>query len=156
MISQKHQKAIAVIAASFKKAKIPWACIGSFNLAVQGVNVAVGDIDVMVTAKDHKKVNAILGKYIVLPMSYKESETFRSYFGIFEIYGVQVECIADLAIRKKSGWEKTGVRISTSVPRDYADTTIHVIPLAEEYKAYKKLGRDKKATLIKKAMNNAQ
>lgn len=153
MIPAKHKKAAIIIANILNGAGIPWAFVGSFNLAIQGVDIKVGDIDITFHTPDSTKINALFKQYSVDPISYKISEKFKSHYGVFRINKVKVEFMAEVDAWVNGRWEKGNTNFPTVATITFEKTRMHVLPLEAEYKAYQRLGRNEKAALIKKVID---
>ena len=64
---------------------ITWAVTGSCSLALQGLPVAVHDIDVRTTAKDAYVLEAHFHLYQKRAVSFASTGTVQSHFGALEI-----------------------------------------------------------------------
>lgn len=154
MVSDNHLKTLSFLAKLFGPKNIRWILIGSSNLALQGVKVNPEDIDISTNAGDLHKIQDILKGYCLKPVRLKEMDIFKSLYGLFEINGIKIEVMADLEVRDGENWYKMTERKVNPLFIDVLGIDIPCMPLENELKFYKKLGRNKKVELIKKAMKN--
>lgn len=157
MIPKNIIKALKVILEKLRNKNINWAIVGSTNLTLQGVDIEPHDIDILTDKEGAFSIGDVLKEYAVKPIQYKESDRFKSYYGLFKIQDVEVEIMGDLQskIPKSSLWTETS-RLSAKVFVKFQDLKIPVISLEQEYKAYSKMGRSQKAKKIKEALDKKQ
>lgn len=156
MISENHIKTLNLIYKLLKDADVSWKLIGSTNLALQGVEVTAKDIDLTTNAKDVYKIDTAFSKYSIEPAHRKETENFRSIYGLYKMSDIQVELMADLETNNDGKWTKTSTAPISPVSIDVSGTSIPCASLDEEYNAYLKLGRIEKANLIKRIIDLKQ
>jgi len=141
---------LRLIAEQLQGTTINWAVTGSCSLALQGLPVAVHDIDLRTSAKDAYALEARFHLYQKRPVTFASTPTVQSHFGALEINGIQVEIIGDMQHRLPDGtWEpivdmnrfKEWVRLD--------DIELPVMSLAFLYKAYQLLGRADKVAVLK-------
>lgn len=101
MINNEMEKVLKTICKIFKG--VNWALVGSANLALQGVDVRVRDIDILTDKKGAFLIDSLLKQYRVEGVKYRKSGKFSSYFGKFKIDNVKVEVMGDLSLKNKSG-----------------------------------------------------
>ena len=82
---------------------VPWVIVGSTSQALQGLPLVPHDIDLETTSAAIVQVEKALAEFVVEPVAEKESAQFRSLFGRLQIEGLQVELMADVAIRADDG-----------------------------------------------------
>lgn len=95
----------AVIPTMFR-AQQPWAVMGSTASVLQGLcNYPPPDIDLVTTRDGAYIMSGSMGGLgaTVRQVGYSESAPYASHFGIFEVLGVKVEVMGDLAIRVADG-----------------------------------------------------
>lgn len=140
---------LRLIAERLQETPINWAITGSCSLALQGVPVAVHDIDLRATAEDSYRLEAMFQAYRKRPVTFVTGEHVQSHFGALEIDGVQVEIIGDMQHRLADGmWEPI---VDMNRFKEWVDVdgiAAPVMSLEFLYEAYQRLGRaDKVAAL---------
>jgi predicted nucleotidyltransferase len=136
-----------------KKLKgINWALVGSTNLAIQGVDIKPHDIDILTDKEGIYAIEKILKRFEKEPVMFRETKQFKSNFGIFEIDDIKIEVMENLQNRIKNKWVRTN-DLSKRKFIKFEGIELPVIPLEEEYRVYKKLGRIERANKIKKLIN---
>jgi hypothetical protein len=134
---------------------ITWAITGSCALALQGLPVAVHDIDVRTTAKDAYALEALFHCYQKRPVTFASTGTVQSHFGALEINGVQVEIIGDMQHRLADGtWEPVMDMNRFKVGLRLGDIALPVMSLPFLYEAYRLLGRVDKVAVLKYWLEN--
>lgn len=149
MINNNIIKALRILNRKLKNRSINWVIAGSTNLAIQGVDIEPHDIDIVTDKKGAFSIGKILKEFEKEPVEFKESNKFKSYFGIYEIKGVKVEIMGDLEVNKKNIWIRTN-GLSKKKIVSFKRMQIPVKSLKSEYESYNKLGRIEKAIKIKK------
>jgi hypothetical protein len=141
---------LRLIANQLRGTPITWAVTGSCSLALQGVHVAVHDIDLRTTAKDAYALEALFRPYQKRPVSFASTGTVQSHFGAFEINGIQVEIIGDMQHRLPDGtWEPIVDMNRFKVWVIVEEIDLPVMSLPFLYQAYQLLGRADKVALLK-------
>ncbi|MBU1117403.1 hypothetical protein KKD37_00380 [Patescibacteria group bacterium] len=150
MISKENIEVTKIITEKLSHDNINWALIGSSNLALQGVDVRAHDIDILTDKEGALRIGKLLKEFTKEEVGYKESEKFRSYFGKFIINGIDVEIMGDLLVVNPSGdiWDETTNFLDKKIYFQIDDTEIPIISLDQEYKAYSRQGKEKKAQKI--------
>jgi len=137
------------ICTSLQDCRYPWAITGSLGLSLQGMTIAVNDIDIQTDRNGAFEIESRLAATIVEPVRYLVSERIRSYLGRLEIDGIRVEIMGDIAkLLDDQTWEEP---IQVAQYRRWLEIDgfqIPVLPLTYEYEAYLKLGRMEKADMI--------
>ncbi|NTW61910.1 hypothetical protein HGB25_00630 [Candidatus Saccharibacteria bacterium] len=136
-----------------KLSDVDWRLIGSMNLALQGVDIEAKDIDVRINVEDIQTVQSALKDYCKKQIEYGQNDGYSSFFGQFNIEGVQVDVIAGIV--EKDGFKTTDdlLAIKPIVIEVYG-ISIPCVDLKTEYDAYISLGRKEKAVLIKSVIEN--
>lgn len=146
MLPEPHLQVLKIILSHFDDPSIAWVVTGSAGWALQGVPVAVHDIDLQTSRAGAYAIERRLAEFIVTPVRYLESERIRSYLGKFSIGAIQVEVMGDIQKRLEDGsWEEP-VQVETY--RHWIEVVglqVPVLSLEYEYQAYLKLGRPEKA-----------
>jgi hypothetical protein len=141
---------LRLIANQLRGTPITWAVTGSCSLALQGVPVAVHDIDLRTTAKDAYALEAMFRAYQKRPVSFASTGTVQSHFGALEINGIQVEIIGDMQHRLPDGsWEPIVDMNGFKVWVVVEEIDLLVMSLPFLYQAYQLLGRADKVALLK-------
>jgi len=129
---------------------IPWVLTGSTAFALRGIPVGLNDIDIQSDQSGIYAIEQKLEDYIVTPVEYTVSDTIKSHFGSLEINGIEVELMGDIQHRKADGsWTDPNnwAELITTITVNNLD--IPVLSLQHEYEAYKQMGRDDRAAVLK-------
>lgn len=112
------------------KGEVEWAVDGSVALKLQGIKIEPHDIDVLTDHDGAIKMASIFNEYIQKPLSYGETERYRSHFCILKIKEVNVEIMGDLQVFRKGRWSEVQNPDSTGVKYvDLKGNKIPVVPL---------------------------
>jgi hypothetical protein len=149
-VPQPLHAVLHLIAGQLRGTPITWAVTGSCSLALQGLPVAVHDIDLRTTAKDAYALEARFHFYQKRPVKFASTGTVQSHFGALEINGVQVEIIGDMQHWLPDGtWEPVVDMNRFKVWVRLDDIELPVMSLPFLYQAYQLLGRADKVALLK-------
>jgi hypothetical protein len=141
---------LRLIADQLQGVSINWAVTGSCSLALQGVPVAVHDIDLRTTSQDAYALEALFRLYQKRPVSFASTGTVQSHFGALEINSIQVEIIGDMQHRLADGtWEPIVDMNHFKVWVRLGDIELPVMSLPFLYEAYQLLGRADKVGVLK-------
>jgi hypothetical protein len=141
---------LRLIAEQLRGTPITWAVTGSCSLVLQGLPVAVHDIDLRTTAKDAYVLEALFHCYQKRPVTFASTGTVQSHFGALEINGVQVEIIGDMQHQLADGtWEPVVDVNRFKVWVRLGDIELPVMSLPFLYEAYELLGRADKVAILK-------
>lgn len=150
MIPAQFLLALRRFHAGLLDSQIEWAVTGSLGMVLQGMDLPVHDIDIQTDEDGAYKIERLLAKFVIGPVLYKASERMRSRLGKLEIDGVQVDVIGAIQKRLPDGtWEPP---VQVALYRRWVDLeglSIPVLSLEYEYEAYRLMGRDEKAELIR-------
>ncbi|MFB6185836.1 MAG: nucleotidyltransferase domain-containing protein [Halobacteriaceae archaeon] len=156
MIPSEHETALREIAATLDSANITWAITGSVNFALQGLPIKPNDIDIQTDRLGAYAFEDLFSDAVVDPVSFAEDEHIRSHFGRFRIAGIEVEVMGDIEKRQDGEWIGP-IHLPEYIEYiTYNDIKLPVLALAYEYTAYKTLGRDERANLIKEYLDNVE
>ncbi|MGC8788215.1 MAG: nucleotidyltransferase domain-containing protein [Anaerolineae bacterium] len=151
MIEARYFDVLRQIHARLKDSPIPWVITGSLGMALQGVDVAVHDIDLQTNAEGAYAIERCFPEYVVQPVRFSASERIRSHFGALEIGGIRVEIMGDVQKRlDDKTWEEP---VSVERYRRWVEACgmrLPVLSLEYECQAYLQLGRKDKAEVLKK------
>lgn len=104
-LTQPQQEAVKLIAQKLNNAQ--YAVRGTCSLVLQNINMNVDDIDIVCDEDTALKANELFFEHTVTPVAYKESPKFKSFFGKFDINGVDVEFMGNWQIKDAKGnWSK--------------------------------------------------
>jgi len=150
MIPDRYFQVLRKIAAGLKDAPIIWVVTGSVGMALQGMPLEVHDIDLQTDSESAYSIERALLDYSVRPVRFVESERIQSHLGMLEIDGIQVEIMGGVQKRLENlEWEKP-VKVETyRIWLDVDGMQVPVMSLDYEYQAYLKMGRTKKAEMIR-------
>lgn len=127
----------------------PWAVTGSLGFALQGVPVAVHDIDLQTDREGAYAMGRLLHEFVVRPVAFSSAERIRSHFGVLQVDGIRVEIMGDLQKRLPDGsWEPP---VDVGAHRSFIEVEgcrVPVLDLRYEEKAYRQLGRHDKADML--------
>ena len=132
---------------------IDWRLIGSTNLALQSVDIGAKDIDVRIKVEDIQTVQSALQDYCKKHIEYSQSDGYSSFFGQFNIEGVQVDVMAGVV--EKDGVKTVDVLAIKPIAIEIDSMSIPCVDLKTEYNSYVSLGRKEKADLIMSAINDS-
>ncbi|MBK9940705.1 MAG: hypothetical protein IPP13_03680 [Kouleothrix sp.] len=88
---------VRLITDQLRGTPITWAVTGSCALLLQGIPVAVHDIDLRTTATDAYALEALFHGYQKRAVAFARTDRVQSHFGALEINRMQVEIIGDIA-----------------------------------------------------------
>lgn len=85
---------------------VKWAITGSASKFLKGQYNYCSDIDILLSDyKDCPKVNELLKPFLVEEICFSESKDIRSYYGKFNIGGINVDVMSEVQnLTKKRGW----------------------------------------------------
>jgi hypothetical protein len=135
---------------------VNWTLVGSANLALQGVEVRVGDIDILTDKKGALLIDRLLRQFRVEEVKYRKSGKFSSYFGKFKIDNVKVEVMGDLSLRNKSGkWVQRGSLLLNKEFIKLGKSKVPTIPLDFELIGYRIIPRYAKVRKIDEVLKKS-
>jgi hypothetical protein len=153
-----------VITHKFKDQNIKWVLVGSSSLALQGVKVKPGDIDIMTDKEGAEKIGLVLKEFEVKPITYGKTERFESHLGEFKINGTKVEVMGEFKEKIKNKWVSLDNRLKENKLLDINGMKIPVSLLDEQLESYSSSERKKdfvrtrkiKEALYSKYLHNHQ
>jgi hypothetical protein len=126
-----------------------WVVTGSLGMALQGVPVAVHDIDLQTDAAGAYEIGRMFADHVTRPVVYSAAETIRSHFGVFELNGIRVEIMGDVEKRLENGrWETAPDLRQHRQFVTCQNRQIPVLDLVYECEAYRRLDRPDKVALL--------
>ncbi len=130
---------------------ITWAVTGSLGMVLHGMPLDIHDIDIQTDKEGAYEIEQRLVNHLVESVHFRVSDSVRSYFGVFEIDGVQVEVMGALQHWYFDGKWTSPVEVSHHLDCvDLKEMHIPVMSLAHEAEAYHLYGRTERAEMIKK------
>ncbi len=150
MLTPAHIAALQTISRlAAKEPGLVWALTGSASFAMQGVDVAVHDIDIQTDEASAYKLGTLLKEHCVEPVRFCGTEKIRSHFGRFQVGGAEVEIMGDIEKRLPAGgWEEAVSLAPLILYVDFAGMRLPVVSLRHEAKAYRMMGRTARAEEI--------
>ena len=145
-----HRDAISRLADRLDESVV-WAVTGSANLALQGLPVEPGDVDVMTDAESAYRVTEAFPARVVRPVEPPDpapDRRIRSHFGALELAGVTVEVMGAVEHRVDGEWVPTDDVEETREFLAVDGQQVPVMPLDHELAGYRELGRDERVALI--------
>lgn len=140
---------LSQICAHLEGHDINWVITGSLGMALQGIPVAIHDIDIQTDTAGAYKIERCFAHLVTQPVQYVASEHIRSHFGALKLDGIRVEIMGDLQKQLSDHtWEEP---VKVEQYRHWLEInglSVPVLSLAYEYQAYLKLGRLDKAKLL--------
>jgi hypothetical protein len=124
--------------------------IGSTAMALQGMPVRPGDIDLAATRAGALEIGQRLSGFAVEPVHWRDSGAIASWFGRFTVCGIDVEVMGDLAVG--SGEHRRLIRPEWPVPVTSVEVrgqSVPCQPLEAEARGYELFGRPDKAAAIR-------
>ena len=150
MKESRYAEAAQCIYGRLKDDTVNWVITGSMNFALHGIVIEVHDIDIQTDKSGAYAIEHRLKEFVKDNVRFLESEKIRSHFGTLEIGGITIEIMGDVEKKLANGsWDKPP---NIEVHKEYIQykgMKLPVLSLEHEYDAYLKLGRHKKAELLK-------
>jgi hypothetical protein len=105
MVNPRFLDVLRLVEARLRGAPVVWAVTGSLGLALHGMPVNPGDVDLQSDAAGAYEIERRLAEYRREPLRLKETARGRSHFGALEMDGMKVEIIGDMQYaRPGGGW----------------------------------------------------
>ncbi len=120
----------------FERNGIRWVLAGSISLALHGIDVRVGDIDIITDRASALKITQLLKKFQIKELEYSSSDSYRSYHAVFVINNVKVEIMGDLQERIGNDWIDLSWRIDSAEKIELFERTFPLSPLADQLGSY--------------------
>lgn len=137
-MNESIKEALEIISKRLSGAGINWAVVGSTNLALQGISVEPGDIDIVTDSRGAKIIQKELKDFLIKPyhkrltrINLKFGIRSYAYFSSYDIRGVKVETITNMKIKNE--------------PLDYSKEDIVLVNLREKLIPCLSLEKIKKA-----------
>lgn len=126
---------------------------GSTSLVLQGVDLEVHDIDIVTDEQGAKVLDNLLKDYCIKPLEYSGTDTYRSWYGKYQLDGCDVDVMGEFQYKLKNGnWSQPN-HLHQIFHLDYQGVFIPVLSLAQEIQEYENVGRTDKVAKIKAAIH---
>jgi hypothetical protein len=150
-LDEMHLAALRELQVGLSTSTVRWVLTGSAGFALQGVPVAVHDLDVQTDAAGAYEMARRFVRALIEPVHFWDSGSMRSHFGALELAGVRVEVMGDISKRNPDGsWDSPPDLAGLTRWVDVADLRLPVLALEYEAEAYRKMGRLDKAVLLQR------
>jgi hypothetical protein len=150
MIPSRISKALRVVLDRLSGSRITWALTGSTRMALAGMALQPGDIDLQSDARGAYAIENFFTDCLVRSVRFTDSGHIRSHLGALEVEGVKVEIIGDVEKRlPDGGWTPKPDLPALIESLEWEGRRVPVLPLAYEADAYAKLGRAERAEQLR-------
>jgi hypothetical protein len=150
MKESSYAEAIHFIYGRLKDDTVNWVITGSMNFSLHGIVTEVHDIDIQTDKDGVYAIEKRFKEFVKDNVRFLESDKIRSHFGTLEIGDVMIEIMGDVEKKLVNGcWDKPPDLEAHKEYIQYKGVMLPVLSLEYEYDAYLKLGRHKKADLLK-------
>ncbi len=99
-LPSKLERALLEISNALLKADARWVLVGSTASYLNGLSLEPGDIDIIVETDRVYRVDEIFASEFlpIRRVRYSSNGVYSSHYGVFKVYNVKVEIMADLTI----------------------------------------------------------
>lgn len=139
------REALRRLAERLNTAGVAYKIVGSTCLALHGVPLTPGDINVETDAASAYRIQTLWPDAVVAPVMLCTSATYRSHLGHLSIDGITVEIMGAMERPDGNGWVSTAASTETRVELD--GVPVPVAWLEEEALAYVRHGRLERTAL---------
>jgi hypothetical protein len=155
MLPETHRLVLEKLLNRLISEEMIWALTGSASIALRGIDFVVNDIDLQTDKLGAYQIKQCFYNHVMESVIFSSGDKIRSYFGALMIDGVRVEIMGDLQKRLPNGeWESPVDVESLREFHEVDNLRVPVLPLEHEYHAYLLLGREEKALVLKRALEN--
>ncbi len=116
-------KSLAPLVDDLNRADSAWAVFGSAALALNGVDVAVNDIDILLTAEGAAQLETLWAARRI-PLDEKGGGPFRSRLSQYRTQGLIVELSGHLEILRHGRWQPVCIREAAVTPEGIRYSTL--------------------------------
>ncbi|MBA7628548.1 hypothetical protein ES703_36036 [subsurface metagenome] len=142
MISESIIGALRTLSERLKNQNVRWVFVGSISLALQGVDVTPGDIDILTDKAGAYKINELLKDCEAKPVKFGRSDMFQSHLGEFCVNDVKVEVMGDYQEKIRGKWQDFDSRLTSPVIIHFGEMQLPVSLLRAQLRSYKSSGRE--------------
>ncbi len=157
MISESIIGALRILSEQMGSQNLSWVLVGSVSLALQEVNVTLGEIDILTDKVSAYRINRLFKDCEVKPVEYCRSDTVQSHLGEFVINDVKVEVMGDYQDKVKGKWQDFNSRLTSPVIVQFEEMQLPLSSLANQLYSYEASGQkqDKaKITAIREVLKS--
>lgn len=148
MLTTAQENVLIKITELLQPLDVVWALTGSAAFSLQGLDMAVHDIDIQTDDRGAYLIEQALSQFTLNPVCFFESTQIRSHFGQFMLDGVAIDLMGDIQKFHDGHWEDN-IQLSPLIRYIPLERyRVPVLDLRYEYEAYRKMGRHDKARLI--------
>ncbi len=153
MLTLKIINALKVFYNLVENKNINWILSGSTSLIIQGVDVPIKeDIDILTDKKGAFEIDQLLSKYRIQPPNLSQTDKYKSYYGIYNVEGVQAEIMGDFQYKQKDHtWSKL-FNFTDNTTIKYKNMNLLVLTLNQELVEYTNTERFDKVKAIKEKL----
>lgn len=151
-----HGRALQIILNRIPPDEMPWALNGSAGLRLQGVDLAVHDLDLQTDEQHIYAIEERLVEFVRTPVHTWETPHMHSLDGRVEIEGIEVELLANITHLLPDGTWSSFTDFSRLRLLDWHGQSVPTFPLEDEAEAYQSMGRIEKAALIRETIRKAR
>jgi hypothetical protein len=150
MVDSRFFSILRTVSLQLNENNVQWALVGSLGMAVRGMPIEPNDIDIITDKAGAYEIERLLSQFVKRRVALRTSERIQSYFGILEIEGVKVEIMGDLQIKLADGsWGDPPDLRQHKQTVQVDEMSVPVLNPEWEYQTSLKLGREKKAEMVK-------
>jgi len=155
MIEPKYLEVLRKIYARLNNTNINWVVTGSLGFALWGMPVKTHDIDIQTDKMGAYEIEHLFSEFVVRKVTLSSADKIRSHFGVLMIDGIKVEVMGDIQKRLEDGtWEEPVDLNHYKRVIKVEEMQVPVLSLEYEYQAYRRMGRIKKAEMIRKWLHD--
>jgi hypothetical protein len=157
-IPDAHLGVLRLLCAELPPEQVNWALTGSVGHRLQGVDIAVHDIDIQTDEAGAWRIDDVLHEHTVEPARQRVSDLISSIFGVYRIGDIQVELMGRLQKRPNPDhpWGLPTDPAEHALVVNFDGLLVPVLSLAYEAIAYEALGRTDRARLLRAALGRPE
>jgi len=103
----KWRSVLRFVADRLNQLGINYHIVGGAAVALYCAAIQVKDLDIEVSAPDAYRIQDLFAEFTQNPVTFSESETYRSHYGQLKIEGQVIDIMGDLERRQGDGWVPT-------------------------------------------------
>jgi len=157
MINRELTEILRTLVQKLGNNDIRWVLVGSMSLALQGVKVVPGDIDILTDKNGAYKINALLKDFEVKSVKYRRTDNVQSYLGEFKVNNIKIEVMAEYQEKVNGQWQTLDSRLVSPTTIQFEGLQIPISDLGKQLQSYEISGREKdvdKIAAIREALEN--